>query len=132
MKKIIIIALFVAATGSAFSQAKTDTLKKSTAATEAPKPEYKQDPNKLYQIPLNLTLTQIQLLTASPEDWKAIKTGKLTGEQITSYEDGAQELRKSILGYVTALQQQDYAKWLNKSDSTKAVPAKIKAKNQKK
>jgi hypothetical protein len=112
MKKIILIimiALINTVSHAQTTQTASDTDSLSTLSQK----RFKADPNKTYTIQLALNTQGISVLTATPEDWKQIKTSpKFTGEQITQLEQLADVVRKLILQQQQNQIQKDYEKFL--------------------
>jgi hypothetical protein len=112
MRKIILIITIVLISTITYAQTSPVTSSPDSLNASSQK-AFKADPNKTYTIQLALNTQAISVLTATPEDWKQIKTSpKFTGEQITQLEQLADVVRKLILQQQQNQIQKDYEKFL--------------------
>jgi len=105
-QSILIIALSLISLMS-YAQTKTDTLK--TKAPARQNREYSADPNRVYDIHLELTMQQIQFYITAESELE--NSDKLTGAQITDIKDFRKDTNKDIIKQLNALAKADYDKW---------------------
>ncbi|WP_374949636.1 hypothetical protein [Mucilaginibacter sp.] len=92
---------------------KKDTV--ATPLTPPAAPEFKQDPNKVYSITLQLNAVAISALISSPEEWAAIRSSaRLSGEQITQIQQLAQAVRSAISAQQRDADLKDYSEFMIK------------------
>jgi len=121
MKKSILTIAILSITTLSFAQVKQDTAKKAAIVVKA-KPEFKLDPAKVYDIHLQLTAQQLQVLTTPDSELEG--SDRLSGAQILQLKDFKKDTWKDAARQAGAQANADYLKF--KADTTTVNKAKPK------